>query len=437
MSSKAASPSAVTDMERPKRTWHVYRTTLISTNVVVCSTIGVYVLGVLAPFFTGELGIATSELGILTSSIFITAALVSIPAGQLADRSRVAAIAALQMVVSGVSVALLALVGSLFSIILVCVLMGLVTAMHGPLANRTVAGYVDSVQYKFVIGWRSLGPQIGSMLVGVIVAPFLQIASWRVVMAIVGVVIILTALPLYTGIRKGDALVRAASAAAEAEGRKPQAETATRGIPSVVLWLMAYTLFSSGAVVTIAAYLPSFAVEDFGMAIGQAGIAAGAVATASLIGRGIWIRLLSETNERLLMGLGTLSAAVSLTFLALTPLLGAPFFWIAAVLSGATALGTSPLGQIVLMRHCPPAYIGRASALTSMSMFGASIIMPLLFGLIAGIWGIASGWLVIAGSSLIASLVVWIWALRSRRLASNRAAYEEHVTDQDDDSQRA
>lgn len=408
--------------ERSRRTWHVYRTTLISTNVVICSTIGIYVLGVLAPFFTGELGIETSELGILTSSIFITAALTSIPAGQLADRARTAALAAAQMIVSGVSVVLLAFVGSLLSIVLICVLMGVVTAMHGPLANRTVSGYVDSVQYKFVIGWRSLGPQIGSMLVGVIVAPFLEIASWRVVMATVGVVIMLTAIPLYTGIRKGDALVRAADAEAQAQGRKPPADPTLTRPPAIVFWLMAYTLFSSGAVVTIAAYLPSFVVEDFGMSIAQAGVAAGVVAAASLIGRGIWIKMLGETNEKLLMGLGVLSASISLTFLALTPMLGAPFFWVAAVLSGATALGTSPLGQIVLMRHCPPGYIGRASALTSMSMYGASIVMPLLFGIVAGVWGIAAGWLVIAASSLVASLVVLLWTLRGRIVAARTAA---------------
>lgn len=409
-----ATPSPRAPRERIPRPWHVYRTTLISTTVVICSTVGVYVLGVLGPFLTRDLQIETSELGILTSTIFITAAIVSIPSGWLSDRTRVANLAALQMLLSGISVALLALVGSLFSIILICVLMGFITAMHGPLANRTVAGYVDNIQYKFVIGWRSLGPQIGSLLIGVAVAPFLEIASWRVVMAFVGLAIALTAVPLFTGIRSSDRHVKAATEASIAQG-KPQVqhEPVTR-TPAVVYWLMAFTFFGSGGVVSIAAYLPSFAVEDFGLSIGQAGVAAGVVAFASIIGRGIWIKLLTDTNEKLLMGIGVASAALSLVFLSLTPTIGIMAFWIAAVLAGATALGTSPLGQIVLMRHCPPAYIGRASARTGMSMYAASILQPLLFGFVAGTWGIAAGWLVIATGSALAAVVVLIWSLRSR-----------------------
>lgn len=393
----------------------MYRTTLVSTTVVICSTVGVYVLGVLAPFLTRDLDIETSELGILTSTIFITAAIVSIPSGWLSDRTRVSNLAALQMLISGISVALLALVGSLFSIILICVLMGFITAMHGPLANRTVAGYVDNVQYKFVIGWRSLGPQMGSLLVGVVVAPFLEIASWRVVMAFVGLAIALTAVPLFAGIRASDRHVKTITEASIAEGKAPAPAAPVTRTPPIVYWLMAFTFFSAGGVVSIAAYLPSFAVEDFGMSIGQAGVAAGVVAFASIIGRGIWIRLLSETNEKLLMGIGVSSAALSLVFLALTPSIGIVAFWVAAVLAGATALGTSPLGQIVLMRHCPPAYIGRASARTGMSMYAASIIQPLLFGLAAGIWGVAAGWIVIATGSALAAVVVVIWSLRSRR----------------------
>lgn len=403
------------EKQRIPRPWHVYRTTLVSTTVVICSTLGVYVLGVLAPFFTRDLGIETSELGILTSAIFITAAIVSLPSGWLSDRTRVANLTAIQMLLSGISVALLALVGSLFEIILICVVMGFITAMHGPLANRTVAGYVDNIQYKFVIGWRSLGPQMGSLLVGVAVAPFLEIASWRIVMAALGIAIALTAIPLFTAVRSGDRYVKQLADQSVAAGKTPPgAEPVTR-TPSIVYWLMAFTFFSSGGVVSIAAYLPSFAVEDFDLSIAQAGLAAGVTAFASIIARGIWIKLLTETNEKLLMGIGVSSAAAALVFLAVSPMFGAVAFWVAAILAGATALGTSPLGQIVLMRHCPPAYIGRASARTGMMMYATSIIQPLLFGIVAGVWGIATGWLVIAAGSALGAILVIIWSFSTRR----------------------
>jgi MFS family permease len=380
----------------------VWMLALLVTGISVVSTIGEFALGQLGWAFDAELGIPTTSIGELASLMFIAGGVASLPLGWLVDRISTVVLTPLLLLLATGSFAAFALIPNELGLAVACVAVGVFMTATGPLTNRILTLYLPRGAYARVIGWRSVGPQVAAVLVGLSFGGLAGQISWRLIVFGWAGVMLAFAVWTWWGLWKSPLY----AVPVQPETDHDFQEHVSNPTRPIVWWLVPYLFFSIGAVASIGAYLPLFAIQELDMAVGHASFSVAVVAVVSVGARIAWIRLLAVANPIGLLAVAGILSAVSSALLVLSPLAGAWLFWTAAVLIGVTALGASPISQIILVLNASPQRIGIISAVSGIATFAGLAAQPWILAQLIEPFGFPASWLAMAACGLLSTMTI-------------------------------
>lgn len=377
---------------------------LATTACQALATLAVFVLPVLAPSATRDLGVAPHLIGWQVAVVYVFASAGSgLSAGLLARwgpaRTTQAALLALA---AGCATAALA---GLPGVLLGSALIGAGYGQTNPAASQVLSRLASARRRNMVFAVKQTGVPLGAALAGLVLPGLALGLGWRGAALLVGAVLLLAALalgafrPAWDAERDPRAPLRGGGAGALAELR------ARPGLPALAVTGALFAAIQ----LALGAYAVTMLVEEFGWGPVAAGAAAAAVQVAGAVARLGWAALADRwrAGAPVLALIGLLSAAGA----AALPLATA---WPApAVLALITALGFCAAGWngVLIAEAARLARPGRAGAATGGILactFAGVVAGPSVFALVvAALGAYSAAFAAIAVLPLAGAAVAW------------------------------
>ncbi len=328
-------------------------------------------IGVLAPFLIDDFDISRAGVGLLVALVSGVSAVLSPPAGNLADAMEdrrallwVLFLGTLSLLWMAAAPTYLILVGAL-------ALAGIARAGCNPATNRVISLRVPSGQRGWITGLKQSGETVAVILAGSLLPALALLAGWRVAILSLALIAIGALIAGWVLVQK------------TAERDSTQGERRGGRLRPSIGWLNGYNLAMGAGGGAVTAYLPLYAHEEGHLTVAAAG---GVIVLAGIVGgvgRLLWSRW-SETTlgfPLALSGLATISVGSGLVLLA-APGVGSAAFWVGAALWGASGLAFGPVAMLAVMAESDSTNTGRASGL-NVFYFGLGFTLtPPLFGLL-------------------------------------------------------
>ena len=364
------------------------------------STVGsafpVFMLAATASLVRADIGLTEQGLGLSVSSFFAASALISTPAGALAQRIGPRRVMAVAAVLTSVAAAGVSQSMHPWQVAAAMVVAGAGNGLSAPSTNLALANVRRNGRTGIAFGVKQSALPATVIMAGFCVPLIAAPLGWRVAM----VVCVLFPL-LYFAIPYRD-------------GHRPSITEVT-GAPRPRLdgiFLAAVAVACASAAGTS---MNAFYVENAvsgGMSVESAGLwyaVAGIVGVASRLGLGWWVDRRAHQLFKLVAALWVIGALGTLLFAGSASLL----FLAAATLIGYGAgwawNGVFHMAIVEQHPHCP-AY---ASGVVSVGIFAGGGLGPGVTGWLFASGGIVAGWTVIAGLFAAAAITMTI---RSQRL---------------------
>jgi MFS transporter, FSR family, fosmidomycin resistance protein len=356
----------------------------------------------LLPYLVQELGLTYSQAGFLITIRVAANLLVNIPAGMLVDIvGKKALLMALALLATGVPYFLVGVSHSFFWVALFMAFVGVGNYLWHPAAISTLSEKFPD-QRGFAIAIHAVGPNIGESIAPLLVGILLLFLSWRNVLfvnLIPGIVIAFILWKFLFGKLESRAHSEKGLDAREYfSGMKKMAQN-----PSILL-LVLIAGMRSMTQQGLHTFLPIYLTHDLGLSSALAGLYLSVTQTAGMIGTPIAGSISDRSGRKRVLTAGLFSTSIVLfvlayfrmTWLFITGLAFLGFFLYAVrPVIWAWVLDLSPKelgGSMVSF------FSGSQSLLSSLS--------PVLCGFIADRWGILAAFYFLAGTVLIANLVV-------------------------------
>lgn len=367
--------------------------------------LALYAITALSPLLVHDLGLSRASLGALAGAAFLVAAVCAVLGGSLADRVPERLVTAFVLVGGGVALGLVTVASGLGWLLAAVVVSGAAQSLSNPVTNRLVSAHVPPERLGLLVGVKQSGVQLGQLAAGAALPGLAALAGWRTATACAAVVA-----------TSGLLLVRRA-----VPGRVVSATGASRGgrarIPADVWWLLGYTVLTASALQATNVYLPLFAHDSLGIGVAVAGATAAVAGGAGVVARIGWSRVAggSDGQRPLLIGLASAAAGGALLLVAAERLGLAWLVWPAALVHGATALGSNAVVMLAVVRRARGGAVGGASAVLAFGLYAGFATGPAVFGqAVDGSVHFAPAWAVVAAVYLAAALVVAVWARVAR-----------------------
>ena len=371
------------------------------------SNLGLLVLGVGAPWAMTKISSSTGMVALVQTSLMLPVALVSTPAGAIADMfdRRIVGLVALSIALAGsISLSALAWLGVMTPALLLvsCFIIGSGMALFGPAWQASVSEQVpaealpaavalNGISYNIA---RSFGPAIG----GVIVASAGAVAAF-----ITNALLYLPLLIVLFFWRRSEGAVAAAAGKTGASGHFGSSLHRPLAAIRIVLGRTLATGIAGGSV---SALMPIVArdllhggAQTYGVMLGAFGIGAviGALNISKLRGR-----LGDEVSIRLCMIV--MGVCVVLVAISRWPVLSGS----ALVFAGAGWTASVTLFNVGVQLAAPRWVAGRALAAYQAAITGGIALGSWMWGSIANVIGV-EGALLISGAALVASPLLGLW----------------------------
>jgi MFS family permease len=369
----------------------------VSLAALAAGTFSIVGLGVLAPELKVDLGLSTAEVGFLTSLVFIGSMITSRRAGRLTDAVGPARVLGFSLAAAAASLALAAVAPSTPLFMAGVLLMGLAYGGVNPPTNVVVAGRLGR-RLGFFLSIKQSGVPVGGLLAGLVLPPIAIAYGWR--WALVAAVCLLAAVAVSARLLRNAAVLDPAGSAG---GRVhfPRRELLGMGVFGFVM---------SGTQWTFLIYLTLYLTGEPGFSLQLAGIALGLAQGLGAGGRLLWGWLSDHPGRRLPILVSV--AGVSAVLLGLLASgLGEPMLWLVIAATGLVLVGWNGAYHALVADRAGPGRIGRASGEALVFIFGGSVVLPPLLGLLADstdsfapLWGTTAGLVAVAGITLWGSL---------------------------------
>ena len=391
--------------DQQSRRWRVaFTATLLLA--MTAGTMMQFVLGVLAPFITADLGLSRAQLGSLSTLFFAVGAFASPFAGRIVDRVGGRPTLLGTFVLSGAGLAAMAGAWAYVPLLATMVIAGCGIALINPVTNQLIAVHLPRGEQGVVTGVKQSGVQVGAFLGGLTLPPLALALGWRaatlatVAVALVGVVATRLVVPAPAGLDGGR-----------------QAAQRVAGGGAFVRWLAGYAFLMGAGVSAAAAFLVLYAVEALGLSEGRAGFAAALMGGVGILARILWGRAAEWTA----------TSTVPLLILAVTSVVaqglvwgavaaGEWLLWLGAAAFGATAGSWNAVGMLAIVREVDRSATGRASGIVQSAFYGGLVVTPIAFGATVDATGAYHvGWAGVTVAFLAATVLAATWHVRDRR----------------------
>lgn len=356
----------------------------------------------LLPFLVKEMGLTYSQAGFLVTIRAAANLLVNIPAGMLVDIiGKKALLMALALLATGVPYFLVGVSHSFFWVALFMAFVGVGNYLWHPAAISTLSEkYPDKRGYAIAI--HAIGPNIGESLAPLLVGVLLLSLSWRTVLfvnLIPGIVIAFVLWKYLFG--KLDSRTERKKGISTGEylaGMKRLAQN-----PSILLLVLVAGMRSMTQQ-GLHTFLPIYLTNDLGLSSAVAGVYLSVTQTAGMIGTPIAGSLSDRSGRKRVLTAGLFSTSIALFVLAYFRLTW--LFITGLALLGFFLYAVRPVIWAWVLDLSPKELGGSTVSFFSGSQSLLSSLSPLICGFIADRWGILTAFYFLAGTVLIANLIV-------------------------------
>lgn len=360
----------------------------------------IYGLSAAGPLVIADLGLTRAQFGSFATVAFAAAAISSGVFARFVDVHSERRTMSALFVGSAVALALAALAGSYWALIVAVVFSGCVQSLSNPVTNRLVSSYATAATRGILMGLKQSGVQMAQVAAGLAVPALALLVGWRgglgiaTVFAAAGLLLTWRYIPRRP-VRGG-------------AGRVP---ASARSIPPAVWWLTAYALLTGAALQASNVYLPLYAFEEVGLPVGQAGLTAAVVGAVGLVARIFWGRtanLLHSPHLPLLV-LAIMAAGAVACIECADRVDATWLLWIGAAIFGATGIAANVVLMVAVLRVSPPEVIGRSSAVLAIGLYVGFAAGPVCFGAVVdATHQYQVGWTAVLSTYLAAVLLVLV-----------------------------
>lgn len=336
----------------------------------------VYSISTVSPFLVPELGLSRTQYGTLATLTFAAAALASLSAGKVVDRTGVRQV--MWWLVFGALGAMLAAAAAPgYSVLLVAVIAsGVVQALSNPVTNRLAAQWVPVGRRGLVMGIKQSGVQMTQAGAGLVLPSVAVLAGWRGAMALAAATTLLLGAVLV-----GRYVPRE-------ERKRPDRSAASRSpMPPSVWWLAGYIFLIGAALQGVNFYLPLFGFEELGLPVSTAGLLAAVIGSIGIAARIGWGRISERLGGPLAMLIVSLGGALAMALILASVSIHPSLVWMGAVLLGATGVAANVVVMVSLLHTVQPDAIGRASGIVALGMYLGFTTGPVSVGAIVDALG--------------------------------------------------
>lgn len=353
----------------------------------------VYSISTVSPFLVPDLGLSRTQYGSLATVTFAAAALASLSAGRVVDRTGVRQV--MWWLVFGALGAMLAAAAAPgYWVLLVAVVgSGVVQALSNPVTNRLAAQWVPVRRRGLVMGIKQSGVQMTQAAAGFVLPSVALLSGWRGAMSLAAATSLLLGVVLV-----GRYVPR------EGRTRLDRSAATTSPLPSSVWWLAGYIFLIGAALQGVNFYLPLFGYEELGLPVSTAGLLAAIVGSIGIAARIGWGRISERLGGRLAMLTVSLGGAAAMVLILASVTVHPSLVWVGAVLLGATGVAANVVVMVSLIHTVPPEAIGRASGMVALGMYLGFTTGPVSVGALVDSLGYYSpAWAALAVVYLLAA----------------------------------
>jgi len=372
-----------------------------------------FAIGALGPQLRAELDLGPADLGWVFAGLYAFGVLGSPIAGALVDRIGGRRSCLGLLVVSGTSLLLASVATSRSGLILAMLPAGAAMAFANPGTNRWASAASTARGQAALVGVAQAGVQAGALVAGALAAASAVGLDWRGALRIGAGLALVGAVAAW---RAHDDRSAGRSAGPVPDTSAPRGVAAPRTDPRRQLRILAgYALCMGAGTAIVFAYLPSFAVDTAGLSIAAAGattLVFGSTALFCRLGLGLFLRVTTQTDSRLLlmMALGSVAAIAIIAAGAID----ATWIWIGAVVFGATGTTWPALAFLAVVRAGPPGGAGRATGWVTAAFYLGLWVTPPIAGRLIVTAGYAWMWVAAAACYLLAVVPLWSARVASR-----------------------
>jgi len=346
---------------------------------------------VTASLWVLDQGYGEASVGMLLSLFAVAPIGLALWAGRLADRHGLHRPVGVAVTLAFVGALLALAVQQLWAIAIGCLLCGGAVAMAGVAVQREAGLMADEPgDLKRIFGWMALGPALSNALSPVVAGLLIDLSGMTAAFCLAA------ALPLlaWTLARQ---VPRNAPKVYSKSFREPAAWDLFR-LPAYRRLLIVNLALSAGwdahsFVVPVVGHARGLSASSIGLVLGCFAAAATAVRLAI-------VRFADNIDEaRALRGA---MVVATLTFMAYAWLPGTAGLMVGSALLGMALGSVQPMILAMLHRATPPERHGQALGLRMLTVNGATVAMPVGFGLLAAATALAAPMWLMAGALLLA-----------------------------------
>lgn len=370
---------------------------------------------VLAPAIAQETGLPASLAGLHTALVYAGTLLTGPLTAPLERRYGAVRVLQAGMVVIGCAIALAA-VGQPWAFAMSAFLAGI---GHGPVTpggSHLLATHTSVRRRALVFSIKQAGVPGGAVVIAALAPAVALAGGWRAGVLSVAAIAFVVALALQPIRARLDA-GRDPHAGGAGLGALGREAAAALGLLKLDVRLRRLAVMSCGygiAQFCFLTFFVAFQVTMLGVPLAEAGLALALGQVAGVVGRIVWALATDRIGARLpMLACGTGAAAGALMLAAAGPGWPQAAILLAAVISGATAVGWNGVMLSEAARLAPPGQVGGATSAVSFT-FGVTMLVapPAFTGLVGLTGGYAAGFMLCAAGGLVGA---WAIATSPRR----------------------
>lgn len=372
---------------------------LVLTLAMTAASAFQYVLGVLAPAFSADLGMSRATLGGITAAYYLVAALASSLLGRRIGMvsSRIGTF--LLFAIGACACLFAASVAAVWALAVAGAVAGIAAGLSNPVTNLVIAGRTG--RRGALVGVKQAGVQLAAVLVG-LGMPLLTVAfGWR------GALTWLAGIMIFVGLM-------VAAAAPSSHGPRQARQATAQPLPPAVRWLCGYAFFMGAGMATFTTYLVLYGHDRLGLGVSTAGMLLATFGGAGAIGR-LVISVLAERGQRLevWMTASALIAVAGVAVFATTTNL--TLVWAGIVVVGLSGAAWNGVVMLAVLRLSQGAQTGHATGVVLTGFFVGLGVAPPMFGAVVdSTQTYGFGWFLTATCFAAAAAVMLAMPRRSR-----------------------
>ncbi|MGG5822506.1 MFS transporter [Falsiroseomonas sp. HW251] len=365
---------------------------------------------VLAPAIAAETGLPASLAGFHTALVYAGTLTTGPLTAPLVRRHGAVRVLQAGLVLMGCAIAL-AMVGEAWALALSAILAGI---GHGPVTpggSHLLAAHTPARRRALVFSFKQAGVPGGAMVVAALAPAVALLGGWRAGVLAIAAIAFLVAMALEP-IRAGLDAGRDPQAGGTGFGAIGKEAAASIGLLRLDARLRRLAVMSCGygiAQFCFLTFFVAFQVTMLGVLLAEAGLALALAQVAGVFGRIAWALAADRIGARLpLLGCGLGAAVGALLLAAAGPSWPQAVILLAAVVTGATAVGWNGVMLAEAARLAPPGQVGGATSAVSFA-FGLTMLVapPAFTGLVALTGGYAAGFLLCLAAALVGAWAIW------------------------------